>query len=319
MPALTYHDAVAGAFDRLKDVGFEHGPSLVNHAPMAAEALAYLGLTDDVPDWLGYNLRVRRYHDAPEARRPISAADEASWRPLLGNFSRVGDWSAMFQRELDERPWRDVLAEWWPRLLPGMSGALTHGVIRTAHAVRAIAGSGTDDTTAVSHELARGLGYWASRYAGTDVPAVSHPGDAPFAAGAESALRQLVVDSAGFYAGLLPSFPIPLIHSITAPAAVLLVCQYLPPEQHWVSYATAQRCSDAIRGYFGRGGQVNTAARPVTHKVGLADVIGAAVETRDEHAIKLAEVAARLNAVTPDQRLLDASYAASLQIARNPF
>jgi hypothetical protein len=67
-----------------------------------------------------------------------------------------------FGREIAERPWRGVLAQWWPRLLPGMYGGSTHPVIRVGHAVRTLL---TDDGTEPRlAELAHGLGYWAARY-----------------------------------------------------------------------------------------------------------------------------------------------------------
>jgi hypothetical protein len=59
------------------------------------------------------------------------------------------------------QPWPDVLDVWVARLASGMSGAATHGVIRTAHAVRALARRKTPERLG---ELARGLGYWASSY-----------------------------------------------------------------------------------------------------------------------------------------------------------
>ena len=31
-----------------------------------------------------------------------------------------------------EAPWRDVLARWWPRLLPGLAATATHGIILRA-------------------------------------------------------------------------------------------------------------------------------------------------------------------------------------------
>jgi hypothetical protein len=66
LAALTYTDAMNEALQRLRKVGFEHGPSFVNHAPMAAEALARMGYADDVPAWVDRNLRARSYHDRPE-------------------------------------------------------------------------------------------------------------------------------------------------------------------------------------------------------------------------------------------------------------
>lgn len=312
MTTMTYGDAIGEALQRIQGVGFEFGPSYANHAPMAAEALARLGYADEVPAWVDRNLRRRRYHDAPEPRWRLDAGNEADWAKALGDFGRVGDWSAMFERELTGRPWRDVLATWWPRLLPGMSGALTHGIIRTAHAVRAMA-AGEDPLRRA--ELARGLGYWAARYAGrprrVDLP------DEP-ESGALTALDELIAGNAGHYPTVRRRYPVPLIHSITAPAAVRLVCHYLPAEQHWPSYVVASRCGESIRSYFDtpsarQPGAPAGRVEPPTE----AELVAAAVELGDEHAIKLAEVAVRQNALAPDERYAAASHAATRQIGRS--
>ncbi|MEU9520339.1 hypothetical protein [Streptomyces sp. NPDC048224] len=175
MAALSYSDAVSEALERLRPVGFEHGRSFVNHAPMAAEALAHMGYADEVPAWVERNLRTRSYHDVPERRWPIDPDDPGDWRAALGDFSRVADWTALFERELALGPWTGVLARWWPRLLPGMSAVLTHGVIRTAHAVRAVAAAPGDNRLQLG-ELAQGLGYWAARHSTHGI--VADPDDA---------------------------------------------------------------------------------------------------------------------------------------------
>jgi hypothetical protein len=312
----SYTDAINGALQRLEGVGYEFGPSFVNHAPMAAEALARLGLTDEVPGWVEQNLRKRRYHDPPAPRWPLSGEDEADWSAALGDFSRVADWTALFERELAREPWRAVLARWWPRLLPGMSAALTHGVIRTAHAVRGVALGDGDDQLRLG-ELAHGLGYWAARYSGPRRSAADRPPAIEDDGAAWAALDSLIAESAGLYAGQRHSFPVPLIHSITGPAAVRLVCEHLPPEQRWPSYLVARECSEAIRGYFGREPQ---APMPIEGEAVTAEqLVAAAVELGDEHAIKLAEVAVRQGAVDPDPRLWAASQVATQQIARHPF
>ncbi|MGW5784762.1 hypothetical protein ACWEWK_12300 [Streptomyces sp. NPDC003757] len=175
MAALSYSDAVSEALERLRPVGFEHGRSFVNHAPMAAEALAHMGYADEVPAWVERNLRSRSYHDVPERRWPIDPDDPGDWRAALGDFSRVADWTALFERELALGPWTGVLARWWPRLLPGLSAVLTHGVIRTAHAVRAVAAAPGDNRLQLG-ELAQGLGYWAARHSTHGI--VADPDDA---------------------------------------------------------------------------------------------------------------------------------------------
>ena len=56
-----------------------------------------------------------------------------------------------------------MLATWWPRLLPGAAASATHGIIRTAHAVRSLASAGDPDDL-LTAELGSGLGYWAARF-----------------------------------------------------------------------------------------------------------------------------------------------------------
>ncbi|MFJ2148574.1 hypothetical protein ACIOHB_07320 [Streptomyces microflavus] len=325
MSPLTYTDAVGGALERLRGVGFEHGPRFVNHAPMAAEALAYMGYADDVPRWVDRNLRTHTYHEVPDARWAIDPADPDDWRSALGDFSRVADWTALFERELAQAPWPEVLARWWPRLLPGMSGVLTHGVIRTAHAVRAISRAG-EENLAYRRELAQGLGYWAARYAshthgirpGDEYPGTGEGEEYPRTADADSAaaaLDGLVAEYAGIYASAPQRHPVPLIHSITGPAAVRLVVEHLPAAQRRPSYLVARDVSASMLDWF--------STTPVTpNPVGLSgvpdvgEVFATAVAIGDEHAIKLAEVAVRHQALAPDPRLAAAAHAANQGLAR---
>ena len=67
----------------------------------------------------------------------------------------------LFEAELARKPWREVVRAWVPRLAAGASGAATHGVIRAAHAVRAIA---ERDTAPRRQECSAGLAYWAATY-----------------------------------------------------------------------------------------------------------------------------------------------------------
>ncbi|MFB7047637.1 hypothetical protein [Streptomyces microflavus] len=325
MSPLTYTDAVGGALERLRGVGFEHGPRFVNHAPMAAEALAYMGYADDVPRWVDRNLRTHTYHEVPDARWAIDPADPDDWRSALGDFSRVADWTALFERELALAPWPEVLARWWPRLLPGMSGVLTHGVIRTAHAVRAISRAG-EENLAYRRELAQGLGYWAARYAshthgirpGDEYPGTGEGEEYPRTADTDSAaaaLDGLVAEYAGIYASAPQRHPVPLIHSITGPAAVRLVVEHLPAAQRRPSYLVARDVSASMLDWF--------STTPVTpNPVGLSgvpdlgEVFATAVAIGDEHAIKLAEVAVRHQALAPDPRLAAAARAANQGLAR---
>src|SRR5262249_21601838 len=130
---------------------------------MGAEALAALGFGSEVPGWVDRYRHSRDHHSPPTPRWALDPDDEASWRPALGGFDRAGDWEQMFRRLLGERPWNEVLLQWWPRLLPGLFSRLTHGLIRTAHAVRGAASTAEPNATQLT-ELARGLAYWAARY-----------------------------------------------------------------------------------------------------------------------------------------------------------
>ncbi|MFF5141965.1 hypothetical protein ACFY6U_19905 [Streptomyces sp. NPDC013157] len=315
MAALTYTDAMNGALERLRSVGYEHGRSFVNHAPMAAEALAHMGYADEVPGWVEGHLRSHTFHDVPERRFTLDPADEADWRQALGEFGRVADWTGLFERELAEGEWTDVLARWWPRLLPGMSGVLTHGVIRTAHAVRAVVTAGPDHRMQLA-ELAQGLGYWAARYSEGGVVVPEHPaGDDGDGDGDDvvRALDELVAEFCGIYATLSLPHPIPLIHSVTGPAAVRLVVEHLPAEQRWPSYRVARAVSRTMLDWFHA---VPRPAAPLPAAPDPAALFAEAVRIGDEHAIKLAEVAVRHEALAPDPRHAAAAHVANRAIGR---
>ncbi|MEV5955423.1 hypothetical protein AB0M11_16915 [Streptomyces sp. NPDC051987] len=302
------------ALERLRSVGYEHGRSYVNHAPMAAEALAHMGYADEVADWVEGHLRSHTFHDVPERRFTLDPADEADWRQALGEFGRVADWTTLFERELAESAWTDVLVRWWPRLLPGMSGVLTHGVIRTAHAVRAVVTAGPDNRRQLA-ELAQGLGYWAARYSEGGV-LVEEDADGGGDSAGEDAVRALdglVAEFSGIYATLALPHPIPLIHSVTGPAAVRLVVEHLPADQRWPSYRVARAVSRTMLGWFHA---VPRPEVPLPAAPDPAALFAEAVQIGDEHAIKLAEVAVRHEALAPDPRHAAAAHVANRAIGR---
>jgi hypothetical protein len=153
-------DALLDALDRLRNTGPEFNSFLANHGPMAAEAIVQLGADDEVAGW------VTRYRTrlTPEPA-PRDRIEPADWRSRLGDVRYVGDWTVFFELEIAESGWRRTLTEWWPRLLPGLSASATHGMIRTAHAVRSLTATGGDSALGVLNaELARGLGLWAARF-----------------------------------------------------------------------------------------------------------------------------------------------------------
>jgi questin oxidase-like protein len=345
--------ALNDALERLAGTGFEFEGYLSNHGPMASDALIELGARDAVPRWVD---RYRRRLDlAPEPGLPIPADDgggsgDGAWRGALGDYGRVADWTEFFGRALGEEPWTDVLARWWPRLLPGLVAAATHGVIRTAHAVRAIDRSGAEPSAELRAELAHGLGYWAARYHELPGSAALHgsrtvgealarlprldpdtPSAGPGILGRVAGLESL----SGFAQGLdeygartaadeelgqvtaaaarvfvaNPGPAIPLIHSLTAPAAVKLVLPHLPAEQHRPSLAAAWQASAALIGAFAV--ETTIPAPPAPEEQRTQEALAArAAEHGDEHVIKMTEACLREYRANPDAYYLFASDAA---------
>jgi len=184
------------AYERLHATGPEFDGWLSNHGPMAAEAMVRHGHADRVHPWLdGY---MRRLEEFPRGAGPIGS----SWRDALGDPRRIADWTAYFRREVTGQPWRQVLGTWWPRLLPGVAAAATHGVIRVGHATRALLQDGADADHLT--ELAHGLAYWAARWQPVPgAPAAGSPsvtaaaGGGPAAADALAAVPRIADQSGG--------------------------------------------------------------------------------------------------------------------------
>jgi hypothetical protein len=341
-------DTLDGTYRRLASTGPEFGGGLSNHGPMAAEALLRLGRVESIEPWV--TTYIKGLEEAPHAASPIGDAD---WREALGDVRRVADWESYLDRELAEAPWREVLVRWWVRLLPGISAAATHGVIRTAHAVRALTDEATPQRVA---ELGRGLAYWAARYqelagrprtGGTatldealrTVPVLR---DAPeglistrLAAldrvegfpesvtrlepptDVPTALDELTAAFAVVYLERGHQNPIPYIHGVTAPAAVRMALPQLPPE-HWrPSYDAIWQATAALHSAYGAG-----PARPLpldgngAEAISLDDLIEQAVATGDEHAIKFTEACIRQHGNIADPMFILAAEDAVVRLRR---
>jgi hypothetical protein len=161
---ITPFDAMNDALQMCSDLGLEMVPGFATHWPMGAETMIRLGYPEVVHEWAQRYHVMRKHYPRAESHAPIDARDPSSWKSARGSHDRVGDWQGLFERELSARPWREVLVEWWPRLMPGVAAGLTHGLIRTTHAVRSIAELGQAPTPLQLRELASGLAYWASKY-----------------------------------------------------------------------------------------------------------------------------------------------------------
>jgi hypothetical protein len=307
MGSVDYTDAVNTALDRLRTTGFYIGDFFANHGPMAAEALAKLGYCDEVDGWVDGNLAHRDHGPLPKPHEPIG-----DWRLALGDRNRGGDWVQLFRHQLAEASWRTVLQMWWPRLLPGCVGSLTHGLIRTAHAVRSL--RETDQPSELQiDELARALAFWATAF----TPLATDPGrddDQPVAV--DRALSDLTAEYAGHYAFTKPSFPVPLIHTITAPAAMRLLLPELPDELHAPSLRTITQVNREVFARFG-GQRASGSTEPAETDSTFAALAAEAVDIGDEHAIKVCEAAMRENAANPDPRYLSAASTAVVLIRKH--
>jgi hypothetical protein len=283
---MTAYPVLDDAYERLHRCGPEFGGDeegnhgLTNHGPMAAEVMVRRGLDIDVGRWVDRYLP--RLRDLPT---PSERITDETWGNALGVGRRIGDWTDFFLHEIAERPWRQVLVTWWPRLLPGIAAGATHGVIRVGHAVRALAGG--DQSHAAQAELAYGLAFWAAR--ARPLPGLTAPSGTLGADAAMHALPRLpdqtgliahrldrLADLRGWPAALAAlqaplspddvplrlaelvdaaavqylahghASPVLLVHTATAPNAVLHTLPLLPQELWVHSYGAAWAASAAV-------------------------------------------------------------------------
>ncbi|MFJ4844789.1 questin oxidase family protein [Streptomyces sp. NPDC088733] len=305
------------ALERLHRTGPERLGRLSNHAPMAVEALAAHGLAGDVHRWL--DRYAPKLEEFPSGTAPVAAAD---WREALGDPRRLADWIAFFGREVAERPWRDVLGQWWPRLLPGMYGGSTHPVIRVGHAVRTLLAG--EETRPRLGELAQGMGYWAARHrpvtglgvlrAGADsagaaldaVPPLAErtggfadrlarvtavPAWADGAGDPQSARRrlaELVRAATHRYATHGHGEETMLVHAATAPNAVLRTLPALPEALWLPSLRAAWVASAAVTAMYAPAAPV---AWSPPGRIAPGEILALALAHGDEHVIKFADTA----------------------------
>ncbi|MGZ9836659.1 hypothetical protein [Tsukamurella ocularis] len=339
-------DQLDEAYERLHRTGPEFEGYLSNHGPMVVEALVRRGHGEAVARWLdGY---VPKLDGAPQA-----TARPARWPDDLGDPAALGEWIVTFTAALAESPWREVLAEWWPRLLPGVAAGATHGAIRVGHAVDALLAWGESADRVA--ELAQALAYWAARW--QPVPRTARPGgtlataDAlagvpriPHAEGgivsrlaqlddldgwpaaqhalapnddAENALRAVVSAAVVRYATHAHGSPVMLVHAATAPNALRRALLALPEELHGATAAAGWSAAAAIYAAYGpesaREPTSTTTAPPA-----VDEIMDRAAHHGDEHVIKLTDTALDVLAWTGDERAGRAASTAATAIPPAP-
>ena len=251
-------------------------------------------------------------------------------------------------------PWAEVLETWVPRLAPGIMAGATHGILRTAHAVRSLERGVTGQRLA---ELGEGLGYWAARY--QLLPGAARPQTlarlrVPEAVARvpllpdEKRSRGLIFDAVkaiepdGFapvidlvdvdgdpgafvseitrtfvrhYLANAPAASISFIHTVTAPSALRILSPHLSPDtRRSVMRYAWQACASIYAAY-------GTTPRPpepaaAAPQFDAADLIDQAVAARDEHAIKFTEACLREYAITPDGAFIAAARDAVVRLKR---
>jgi hypothetical protein len=323
----TRTDALNDAFDRLSGYAYLDGPGFACHGPMGAETLSTLGFDDQVADWVEAYKVAHPPIEAPPVKDAVDACDETSWRAALGDISRLSDWAVLFAHELSDEHWKDVVLRWTRRLLPGYAGALTHGLIRTAHAVRTI-GREAEPSSLMIVELSRALALWAAAFTtlpghpelrGTlaidealgRLPRPEEPWS-PLEAGLFSRIHELrdfsgAVDavgppttddgalsemSAAFCRILVANeevFPVPLVHTVTPISGMRTLAPYATGLSMNALYAQLWHVGAAIVSGFTPPS--NSAAHLLASEnvPNAAMVIELAVEHGDPHVVKFAE------------------------------
>lgn len=322
-------DALDAALERLHAHLPDASLHRSNHVPMVIEALCVLGHGEAVAPW--FEEHRDRTHRTPPGPRPIVAE---LWRESLGAEERFADWHALFLAELGADDWKPVVRRWAPRLVPGLAGSATHGIIRSAHATRALVAR---DNAIRRRELATGLAYWAASYEelpwdGTLAPEPSveaalarvqprRPALAPPAGNIVTGLRALQATSSfAPVAGLVdvrdpartlgeitaasaraylrnPEHRIPFTHAVTAPSALRLLAPYL--DEECVVRAT-RFAWQAAAGLYVVYGDPRGALPAAPASAGREATIARAIENGGAHAIKLTEASLREHASAPD-------------------
>jgi hypothetical protein len=278
-PAAETAPELDEGFERLAHAGFELPNGFVNHGPMACEALAAMGLIDDIGQWAN---RFSRYRGtAVPPRAPI----DFHWRDALGDYERLPEWMGLFERAIADDGWPSVVAVWVPRLLPGLATRLFHGAIRSGHAVRAIAAADTEPRRA---ELARALGYWAARFSPGQP---TSPGDDPLTGDLRMAVTAEAAEGARRY---LTQPSILNLHGVTGAMAVELFADHLPAGAAAGALAQVQAEHRALYAHTPPASTFDLAG------VDEPDLAVAAEVSGDPHQVKLVEACRRGLALTGD-------------------
>lgn len=296
-----------------------------NHGPMAVEALAALGHGEMAPSWARQYRQ--RLASLPVAAAPVTAS---TWREALGEESLVAQWAAFFGGVLAQAPWQKVLETWLPRLVPAIPSAGGHGLVRLAHAVRAVSAAATAPRI---EELGAALAFWCSYYKELDraprllgdldvemalarVPRIMRgsqrlgaprkvlyelsgntqfldavDGLAPIRSVA-SGLSALTEAGARQYLINRSRHPLIFVHAVTVPAALRLLLPHMSREAGRVAFAHVWQFVAALTAAYGEDSDDLDGALG-DPPLAWQSVIQFCVDTGDAHSIKFVEACSR--------------------------
>ena len=260
----------------------------VDHSTMGAEALVALGLGHRVMGWTSHH-SVRPY-EPPR----MGIALPFDWQDAVGRQDCHGDWLAYFDSQLSALPFRDVVTSWVERFADDVGTLLFHGLIRTAHAVRALEHK---DTPARRGELARGLALWA-------IGRRSPPAGAADKEDVPDGTSEIMNCARAGAATFVRKSTIPNLHLVTGPMAYLMISHHLAPRVHAIAAAAFRRTHAKAIGSFALDARRANAERNPSlddrHLEHLAD-------KTDAHPAKLTEAALRAYQTTGDSLFLKAA------------
>lgn len=332
------HTITSGTYDEALERFHRTGPEfdgwLSNHGPMVVEVLSRRGSGDTVHRWT--DDYTRRLEPMPRSTRPMTPESAIE---SLGDHTRLADWISFFEHRVADEPWTEVLASWWPVLLPGIVAGATHGVIRVGHAVESLR---AEDNGVRRRELAAGLGYWAARWQRVvaapprgsqaaqelmmSVPRVPRQdggirdrlAQLPVTTGwgehgaslgppesdidVPAALESLVDAAVIAYPRIAVGSPTMLVHAATAPHAVARAIPSLPRHMWRASFDAAWAASSAVLAAYRPA--VADEDKPTT--LSAEDAWHVAVDNGGEHVVKLADSSLEVYARTHDPRALAA-------------
>src|SRR5215472_16951313 len=93
--------ALDEAFERMASASaFELPNGFVNHGPMDCEALAAMGLDEEIDSW------ARRFERVPGPPVVPVATAHFDWQEAIGDYRLLPEWIGYLQLGIDEYGWR---------------------------------------------------------------------------------------------------------------------------------------------------------------------------------------------------------------------